>query len=229
MIRIINFCVILIGMISTVEAQNLVPNWSFEEVNFDFCGLAPTVDKFESSTKCWLVPTDSRPSIDSKDLDPSCWNYLKIDAKSGKRVAVILGYANKNFRSYLQVPLRERLKAGRVYQTEVFVRIFTGSKSACNNIGLYFSDTLIKEKIRTNLSFEPQVNHREVLKDTVSWISIKGKFKATSSAKYLLIGNFYDNENTKVERIRHTAGIDPGAIFYFIDDVFVCEDRCPED
>jgi len=228
MIQIIDFWIpfILFNLNPKVnEAQNLVPNSSFEEVNFDYCGLVPSTETFEDATKYWLAPTDARPSIDSKALDPSCWNYLRIDAKSGKRVAVILAFAEGNFRSYLQVPLNGGLSKGKIYCTEIFVRIRKESQSGCNNIGLYFSDTLVKEKTRHNLNFEPQVNHTDILSDTSSWISLKGKFKATSNAKYLLIGNFYDNENTKTERIRRNIGVDPEVIFYFVDDISVKEDK----
>ena len=229
MIRIINLCVILICLTSLAcRAQNLVPNPSFEEVNFDVCGLFPNTEKFETSNKNWLGPTDSTPEIVSEVLNPSCWNYVapgsRNSPRTGKRAAVILVLDKRNFRSYLQVELCRGLKKGRVYVTEIHVRIRPDSQSACNNLGLYFSDSQVREKIRSNLNFEPQVNHGEILRDTTGWISLKGKFKATSSAKYLLIGNFYDNENTKIERIRYAAGIDPGAIFYFIDDVFVSEE-----
>ena len=211
-------------LVSASHAQNLVPNSGFEEVNFDYCGLVPTTKKFEDATKYWLVPTDARPNIYSKALDSSCWNYLRIDAKSGKRAAIVLIYAKKNFRSYLQIPLKESLKKGKVYYTEIFVRVGKESQYAANNIGLYFSDTLVREKRRDNLNFEPQVNHNEILKDTSNWISIKGKFKATSNAKYLLIGNFFNNEHTKVERIRYNYNADPETVFYFVDDVFVSEE-----
>ena len=69
---------LLIGLILSGQsfAQNLVPNPSFEEVNFDFCGLFPSPEKFEASNKYWLAPTSCRPDIYSQIVDTSCWNYI---------------------------------------------------------------------------------------------------------------------------------------------------------
>jgi hypothetical protein len=216
-------CIYLTPLVG--RTQNLVPNPSFEDVNFNFCGLFPTVNKFEESNKNWLVPTSALPEIVSEAISLSCWNYVAPNSnnspRTGKRAAVILIYDKRNFRSYLQVKLNAELEKNKIYYTEVFVRIDKHAKSTCNNLGLYFSDTLVRENVRSNLNFKPQVNHNEVLRDTASWISLKGKFKATSNAKYLLIGNFYDNESTRIERIRHASEFDPGAVFLFIDDVSV--------
>lgn len=230
MIRLTNIWIVaLVLQLKLSEAQNLVPNSSFEDVNFDYCGLFSSVDKFEASNKHWLGPTDSTPEIVSTSIDPSCWNYINSSSvwspKTGKRAAVILLYDKRNFRSYLQIELSEALRKGKVYCTEIFVRTQRGSQSVCNNIGLYFSDTLVREKTRQYLNFQPQINHNEILRDTSTWISLKGRFKATSDAKYLLIGNFYNNENTKTKMMGDNIRINPEAIFCFIDDISVKEDN----
>lgn len=232
MIHSIKIIFSLLGIIflKTVSSQNLVPNPSFEEVNFDFCGLFPSAEKFEASNKYWTVPTRLRPEIYSQVVNPSCWNYIsgrRLIPKTGKRTASILISSSNNTRSYLQVLLKEKLQIGKIYYTEVFISLPKNAAWGCNNFGLYFSDTLIRQHGIMdiyNLNFKPQVNHSEILSDTTEWTSLRGEFKATTNASYLLIGNFFDSANTKIMPIRNNRRSNERPIvFIHIDDVYVGE------
>ena len=74
------------------------------------------------------------------------------------------------------------------------------------------------------LDFRPQVNFEEVISDTMRWISIRGKFKATSKSSYLLIGNFFDEAGTKKQVIQtNRQSREHPVVFILIDDVYVGE------
>jgi hypothetical protein len=118
------------------------------------------------------------------------------------------------------VELSEPLKPKKIYYTEVWVRVSSFYQYTCNNVGLYFSDTLVKDNTINILPFKPQVNYASVISDTTQWVCLRGSFKATSKSKYLIIGNFYTNQETTYERIR-IAEPDFTAVFYDIDDVYV--------
>jgi gliding motility-associated-like protein len=93
---------------------------------------------------------------------------------------------------------------------------------ASNNLGMYFSDDIVKILSYDNaLKFQPQVIEKDVVANR-SWFKISGSFKATSSAKYLIIGNFLDDSHTQV--IKTGTGKIPAydqRAYYFIDDISV--------
>lgn len=260
-------------------SQNLVPNPSFEEVAEEFCQMPIPREKFERSVKGWRMPTANTPFMYSTSVDTECWGYFKPEwgvPKSGSKVVSILLYRDQlvspvssghimamtaypqvaipethweTYRSYLQVPLTEELKEGKTYYTEISLLQVKYAALACNNLGLHFSDTLVRldqydevwdydsatHKMgitRTiglpyfgRLALPPDVLHTELLTDTTNWMVLHSKFKARSNAKYLIIGNFLSNAETKhlgVRENRNTISKD-GAALYFVDDIYVGE------
>jgi hypothetical protein len=218
-------------------SQNVVPNPSFEDVNYDHCGLFPTPEKFESATKNWFVPTMARPNIESKMVSPHCWNYIPddypIQPRTGKRMASLCFYSekDKNFRSYLEVQLVEELKPNKRYFIQIWVHLSHRAKFASNNIGLFFSDTLIKVEhdkhpailnlpFVRSLPFSPQINFKEIVSDTSNWVCLEASFVPKSAAKFLLIGNFFEDKETEIKNIRSGENLE-SAIFYHIDDIFI--------
>jgi hypothetical protein len=227
-----SICALLIALsmavVNTALCQNLVPNPGFEEMTVIRCGLAAITKKFNAENKHWSAPTDSTPEILSSSVDSSCWNYVSketLGTNTSTRVASILVLSKFNSPSYLQVKLIDRLEKGKSYRTEISVKLSKYSTHVCNNLGFYFSDTLVQRKGREYLPFSPQVNHANVLRDTTGWIRLVATFKANSRASYLLIGNFFTNKETIVERIREPSFANDGVIFYYIDDVAVYKEE----
>jgi hypothetical protein len=216
------------AVVNSTLCQNLVPNPGFEEMTIARCGLAAITKKFNAENKHWSAPTDYSPEIFSSSVDPSCWNYISketLGTNTSTRVASILVLNPSNLLSYLQVKLIDRLEKGKVYRTEISVNIRKASTHVCNNLGLYFSDTLVQRKGSEYLPFSPQVNHANVLRDTTGWVRLVATFKANSRASYLLIGNFFTYKETIVERIREPSFVNDDAIFYYIDDVAVYKEE----
>jgi hypothetical protein len=58
-----------------------------------------------------------------------------------------------------------------------------------------------------------------VIKDTLKWIEISGIYKANGSEQFIIIGNFKDSLNTKVDTINPSGFA--LATYYMIDDVSV--------
>lgn len=208
-------------------SQNLVPNPGFEEVNYDHCGLFPSPKSFNSSIKYWTTPTDSRPELLTKKVDSSCWNHL-LEARTipsnNNIVASILMLDNRvdrkaDFRSYLQVQMKEKLKIGKSYSVEVYFR-WSESNLICNNFGIYFSDTAIYRNGHDYLKFTPQVNFT-MTEQTHEWIKLSSSFKALSENRYLLIGNFYSNSETQIKKLTPNSLSIQESVFCYIDNVKV--------
>jgi hypothetical protein len=56
-----------------------------------------------------------------------------------------------------------------------------------------------------------------IITDTINWTTIEGSFIADSTYKYLIIGNFYDDEHTSTSSFS-------GIAYYYIDEVCVSTD-----
>lgn len=226
--------IISIGAVSTPRGFNLVPNSSFEEIAFSHCGDFGSYRQFEGAIKNWLLPTQATPRIADMDVEPHCYNFVSssdsLRPHTGQRMVLLAFFSESAYRSYLEIRLEEPLVKGRKYYTEVWVQM-NNRALACNNIGLLFSDTLIRVQFDTTsrirnvpfmgtLRFVPQVNHGQVVSDAYGWICLKASFIADSRYEYLLIGNFFSNDQTITQKNPVLSAVTTG-IFYFLDDVYV--------
>lgn len=216
--------------------QNLVPNPSFENYDTIPCSLIYLPKDFKRAMKDWILPTGGTPDVFSTLVNTTCPAHcMTISSgsafgqqmpRTGKVTTGIWiygpGWSPKDYREYLEVKLITPLKKGTYYKATMYVSHEDYLKLYTNNLGMYFSDTLVdKQKFYTQLNFTPQVNETKVIKDDKNWVKVTGIFKATSAAKYLILGNFFDDKNTDTAYKSTTSGFNDGG--YFIDDVSVIE------
>lgn len=211
------------------KPANLVPNPGFEDVSSDPCSWCQDATKYWKAVDHWFSPTETTPDLFSSAVKPDCWSNPKkhSDGKQyphfGARMAGIKTYGKGGtdtfWHEYLMVKLDSALEKGVKYYAEVWVTRAQKSERASNNIGLYFSDTLLETRNRMPLFYTPQVNEPEIIKPKFlsPWKKISGVFEAESEAQYLIIGNFYDDRYTKTEKFPEGEG---GA-YYYVDDVVV--------
>ncbi len=212
------------------SAQNLVPNWSFEmipscpnspaQVNVAFPwdkilgGGGGSPDYFNS---CNSFST-------SYSIPSNVWGYQY--AHSGNADAFVLTYLVPEYREYMQVPLKDSLKAGKEYCVEFYVSAADKYMYAADGIGAYFSKTPVSSSLQTVLPYTAQVNNPagNILTDSMNWTKIIGSFMATGGEVYMVIGNFKDDANTNTSIINNGAWNTSAG--YYIDDVSVilCSD-----
>lgn len=204
---------------------NLVPNPSFEEFKRDICGLSVSVKQFETDNCYWKSPTMGKPNIYSRNISRPCWNAISptdLDQpKSGNRMAMICTFGQSGFRSYLEVKLVEPLKRGREYTAKLWVKIPSTSTYVYNSIGYLFLKEPIQSETVFNIRQTPQVQFDPFLSDTTQWISLEKKFALMEECQYLIIGNFSNNDSSKVEKVRMVERETGIKSFLFIDDVQV--------
>ncbi len=144
-------------------------------------------------------------------------------ARTGNAYAGFYNYGfGANVREYAQVKLDSTLKPLHKYCTEFYVSMGDIGKYACNNIGVYFSDTMI---VTTNnlFSLSPQLSNNFLtnpLTDKIGWTKVSGISIATGGENYITIGNFLDDANSDTTVV-NTGGI--YAPYYYIDDVSVVD------
>ena len=210
------------------HAQNLVLNPDFELYHCDPWYISSIED-----CNNWTTPTMSSPDyfnnscLESRTcaIPQKYWGYQL--PKSGNSYIGIIAYdyrkqsADEAGAEYIQGSLAEPLKANEKYTVEFYVSLAECSKLALQNLGVYFSEKVTKEKTVELLKLTPQVITHVNLSDTSKWISINETYTAKGNEKYFIIGCFSNGKNVKFKKVSPSKDIpDPrGYAYYYIDNV----------
>ncbi|MBD3635701.1 MAG: hypothetical protein HUJ25_00005 [Crocinitomicaceae bacterium] len=207
------------------RSQNLVPNPSFEDTVYCPAG---TFDL--GSMNNWTDASDGSP-----DFFHSCNGttagvpnnvFGEQLAHTGSAYAGISVYDTLDtwsYREYIQVELIPPLQASQTYFVSLYVSLAGGNIDyAIQELGIYFSSSLINETTDTTLNFVPQIeNDAGVITDTINWTEINGSFIASGGEQFLIIGNFNRKQNSTAQQVKNTGA---AYSYYYIDDVCVSTD-----
>ena len=203
---------------------NLVPNPGFEDFVKPFCGWTQDIAKFNDNVPHWSSPTQTTPDHFTTKNDPACWGHPAKHSKgasprSGNAMVGIKVYGKGNtptyWHEYVQAELSEPLQAGVRYIAEFWVLRAARSNEASNNMGMAFLEEAVYTRDCLPLYITPTVNEEKVVKG--GWHKVRGVFDATGRERWLMIGNFYSDEETRHEQ---QPDGERGA-YYFVDDVNV--------
>jgi outer membrane protein OmpA-like peptidoglycan-associated protein len=209
------------------QEENLVENGSFENLEGKLKALG-CID----NAKPWMSPTGARADIftPSKVLDINTPEnkYGKEDAKEGKNYAGIVGfsYGDAIPRTYIMAHLNTPLKKGMKYCVKFNLSLAELSKYASNKIGVKFSEKQFGTDSKTSIIEKTDVLDRndKVFNAVYNWDQVCGTYYAQGGEKFITIGNFTSNENTKSEKIKKDPKVKAAqvsAAYYFIDNITV--------
>lgn len=244
--------VLFIFYFQPIQAQNLVPNYSFESlINLPLKipkNRSTSTFRFEPSSgyipykknlKHWFAATKTTPDlriinnrsyINCSKSHPYC-----IRPKTGNHVVgIITSMQNKytdSYREYIQIKLGKTLRPGVQTYVELWVVKDHSAKLISNNIGCYFSQKSVYEDTEEVLDRLPQINYDLVIDQAPhGWIQIRDSFIPDKPLRYLVIGNFFNNENTKIDFVKNhnLSPYVPAYAYYLIDDVRVWQDKNQE-
>ena len=219
---ILGVCFSFLGM----EAQNLVPNSSFETYT-----LCPW-----SQDQIYLVSPWFRPTANTSDYYNGCsTSYVDVpvnwfgteNAHTGNGYVGFACFYGGNSREYVSTPLLDTLKAGKKYCVSFYVSLADSSLDGISPISAYFSNTLYNNQIKGDtINVTPQVSSpiQTPLSDTSGWTLITGSFTANGGEKYIIIGTFTcDSLLTRDSTIRPRPNNYAKFAYYYLDDVSVIE------
>ena len=162
-------------------------------------------------------------------------NGFPIDslARTGKREGHLHTYGlvihDTVFRTYLYTPLKKTLTKGKVYYFEMYMRLEDNpavllSDYATNNQTARFTNQCfcIKSNFGGGLAVGGDIdikNDGDVILN--KWTKISGCFTSKEDEKFLTIGNFDKDSNTKKQKL--PVPIDVSDAFYRVDDVSLYE------
>ena len=230
------------------QTQNLVPNFSFESLinlplkkpknrsvsTFRFepsSGFIP----YKKNLEHWYAATKTTPDLriisNRSYLDCSRSHPYCIRPKTGKNVVGIITWMQNqytdSYREYIQIKLGKTIRPEAKVNVELWVAKDHSAKLISNNIGCYFSQKSVYEETEEVLDLAPQINYDSIIdQDPHGWIKIEGSFIPDKPLRYLVIGNFYNNDLTKVSEVKghNLSAYVPPYAYYLIDDVRVWQD-----
>lgn len=231
---------------TNINAQNLVPNPSFEE--FDDCPVDMTLYPQKQLIPYWYMPNKG-----TSDYFNACTNLQvsvpnnfigNLWAFEGEAYAGIVLFEihvedtadkkDQNYREYLQAELEKPLLKDHYYAVKLHFAVATYSTYAVNRLGIYFSAGRIRNKLTyETLLYEPQIfiPIDTVFTETNIWYELSDTIKAAGGENYITIGNFFDDKDTDFEQLDISQFNPPlqhnieenGLAYYYIDMVSVEE------
>lgn len=217
----------------TAEAQNLVPNCSFE--NMRNCPIGFNQQQL-TSIEGWGQVKDGTP-----DYFNACSSKMGVpenlfgtqEAQDGVAYAGLVTYSGnkRDYREFLQTKLTEPLTAGALYCIEVYVA--PGAKSEFVTDGLGISLTAKGSDNLSALSAALVLNNPRLnfIDRYGEWVLISAIFEAKGGENYLTIGNFKKDREFSVLK-RNTAQNERSGnnwAYIFVDNVSITQVKNKEE
>ena len=208
-------------------AQNLVPNWSFEDTVICPQGIGD-IDKAVGWSSYRLTPE----YFNSCNTSTIGTTYVGVPgnffgyqyARTGNAYAGFYAHNNNNVREYIGLQLSNVLVPGQKYFVSFFVTRAVKNDlnidGAVNKIGCRFSTIFYSYSSPAPIDNYAHVFTDSIISDTLSWTKISGSFIADSSYQYISVGNFFNDSATTFINY-DTVG---SSAYYFVDDIFVSTD-----
>lgn len=210
----------------SVLGQNLVPNPGFEEhTNCPAGPSYPPPDQM-SYSQSWSSyrqnPDYFNMCSTNPDVSPpNCFYGFQFPHK-GNAYAGFVSYYGSNYREFIGAQLLSPIIAGQRYYITFYINLGGSNQDdiATNKMGIKFSTipySIANPAPIDNIShFYPNT----IITDTMNWTRVSSYITADNNYSYIMIGNFFDNNNT--DTINLSAF--PHISYYYIDDICVTTD-----
>lgn len=210
-----------------LRSQNLVKNPSFES----YVHCPERLGNFHDDVIEW-----SSPTLGSTDYFNGCSTSMgtpknfngQQGADFGRGYAGMYLYAPDDYREYIQATLTQSLVKGKKYRLSFYVSLAERSDFAIKEFGVFLSDKKVRIAIRKELSKMHlykggdnsftfmEIGYSNFYSDTQDWILVSTEFVAKGTENYMTIGNFKNNQKTRMFRTK--KGAKQGA-YYYIDNI----------
>ena len=225
-----NRLIIAFSLIATVgfSQTNLVPNPTFEKIEKkvklkgEIKGATPWVSPTLAKADLYIPKTKNfNISIPEND-------YGKEKPMEGSGYAGFVGYSykGKEPRTYLQVKLTEKMKAGEGYCVKYHVSLADLSKYATNHLGAALTEKAITANNSDVLKFENFIESKRlaIYDKQYYWTPMCGVYNAKGGEEYLTIGNFTEDAKLKTLKVKRPRGFNKPqkyTAYYYIDNVSI--------
>ncbi|MCW3071319.1 MAG: hypothetical protein JWO44_1209 [Bacteroidetes bacterium] len=215
-----------------VKAQNLVPNFSFEQndtcpTNEDQIQFAAGWSKYSQSI---TTPDYYNACAPSSGFGvPKNLNCNQPAHRNCSAYAGLVIYDANGYREHIGIQLNTPLVIGQKYFISFYVVMGEAFGAGfqwgmpSNNIGMRLSTIEYNPSNPAPIDNFAHLNSSIVISDSVNWVRISGSIIADSAYNHVILGNFFDNANT--DTTQYSCGFClNSASYYLIDDICVTTD-----
>lgn len=216
------------------KAQNLVPNWSFEQ-NIDCATpvLRNAVDWCSVSNNCtYFYSCENNPFYQTPyQYLNSCIQSYQVP-RTGNAYTSIYGYISTSTNTpdrYAQVKLVDTLKTSKIYCVSFYLSLWNYSQYSTDKIGAVLTPTpfpCLPPATSPNYTVSgviPQIVSPTgvQLDDTLNWMEVSATYTANGTEAYLTIGDFFlQSQHSIVQTYPTNCN---SVADYYLDDVSVEE------
>ena len=212
------------------SAQNLVPNFGFEQ--YDFCPDDINQISYATGWFSFGNSPDYFNSCDITNFTSVPYNLLGYQmAANGAAYCGVITYfsGSPNIREFVGIELTSPLVIGQKYFVSFYASAtVTNNPETCyatNKLGVKFSTVSYDAINMPPIDNIAQVYSNSIISDTSNWTRIIGSFIADSTYAYLIIGNFFDDNNTDTSIILNDTNIINWCrAYYYLDEIYVSTD-----
>jgi len=194
------FIILVTAFSTTLKAQNLVPNPSFEI--FDTC---PNTIGEVNRAQGWSSFGNTSDYFNSC-AGASCVNCVPQNFIGNQLAATGNAYCGLFTRFVSPATYREYVGSQLTDTLQINHKYFVSFKVAATYQALYWCFTdkvgVLFSTVSYSVSSPPPLNNfahvysHNIISDTLNWTTVSGTFIADSNYKYIIIGNFFDNNHT---------------------------------
>ncbi len=222
----------MFALIPTGYAQNIVPNYSFEQADSCPKGFNVNIAKYSLGCVGWGQAT--RATADYFNICDSIYSIVGIPknfigyqaAYDGNAYAGIYMHVanNTTYKEYLTRTI-PALQKDTAYKVTIYVSLADSSKYATNGLGVLFT-TYGSPNQNGNLELNkiPQINYTNygAISDTSNWKRLTGVFVADSAYTNIIIGGFKPAGEMDIVLVNDSPSKTlPFNSYYYIDNIVV--------
>jgi len=226
--KIFSLLSLLLFSTAYLLGQNLVPNPSFEAYNKKPNRWSGHSGHFNDISKHWMSPNQGSPDVLWEEAMHKLYptrkgiSFVGHHARTGDKMIGIKTYGCNagimQCREYVEVKLQEPLIPCAKYYIEFWLNPVAKSIKVNNFGAAILEKPLIEPYAELLEGYDLVLNESEIVEGKPNeWHKVSGTFVADSPGLFLVIGNFYTDEETKARPVTESV---PYA-FYLLDDVLL--------
>lgn len=213
--------------VTSLNAQNLVPNPGFED--YQVCPGNFNRSLAEFRIPEWRSANAGTPdyfhecSAGSADV-PHNWAGTSPAREGQGYVGLYMWLSIKEYREYIQTKLTEPLIKDTLYSLQFYFKLSSYAGYSIDRIGALLSDSAVTFPGDNAVNVEPTfalIQDSALTPNTGSWERARWEFRAKGGEHFITIGNFWGN-STKRYRIKFRNLPEEMlaiASYYYLDDV----------
>lgn len=228
MFRNIITLLILIFISNNIKSQNLLINQSFEDSDCPIYISETPYNWIQCRPDFDLISTcdTSETLVDYYSVGvPSNWFGYQYPKNGNNYISILISSLDGDRREWARGFLVDELLKDEFYLIILWVSRCDNFCVSSNNIGVSFQDISSQYSNFadfSNIDYSYVLNNTNSIIDTSNWTKIELLYFAKGTERTMTIGNFFRNEDTKIEKLYDCEDeYYSKNAYYYIDDISI--------